>query len=175
LAGKYDQVIALLPVSGQPIPPDLVDPASWAYVGQGNALSNQAQTKNGEEAERLLVQAGEKYQAALQIKPDLHEALYNWGGALLRQITKSGSGDKNASLFTKAQEVLFRAEEIRPGGGAYNLACLYALQNREVECREWLEKSYQHGTLPNREYLEKDTDLDNVREKEWFQKFLDRL
>jgi hypothetical protein len=71
--------------------------------------------------------------------------------------------------------ILFRAEEIRPGSGAYNLACLYALQNREEECRGWLEKSYQHGTLPSREYLEKDTDLDNVREKEWFQKFLDRL
>ena len=58
----------------------------------GNALSDQAKTKSGAEADRLFAQAGEKYAEVLRIKPDKHEALYNWGNALAAQAkTKSGA------------------------------------------------------------------------------------
>jgi hypothetical protein len=46
-----------------------------AFVG--DRLADQAKQKTGAEADALFTAAGEKYQAALAIKPDDHEALYN--------------------------------------------------------------------------------------------------
>src|SRR3989339_157783 len=71
--------------------PELLELASWAYIMQGNSLSEQAKTKTGEDADRLFALAGEKYQAALKIKPDKDEALNSWGIALYDQAkTKTG-------------------------------------------------------------------------------------
>jgi Tfp pilus assembly protein PilF len=50
---------------------------------QGTELATQAQTKFGQEAEALFQIAREKYQTALQIKPDKHEALNNLGNVLV--------------------------------------------------------------------------------------------
>ena len=41
----------------------------------GNALSDQAKTKSDDEADRLFALAGEKYEQALAIKPDMHTYL----------------------------------------------------------------------------------------------------
>ncbi|MDZ4779905.1 MAG: hypothetical protein SGJ19_06615, partial [Planctomycetia bacterium] len=82
MAGDYDKVIAQLPAGGTPIPEELVDALSWAHIAQANALYEQAQTKSGAEADRLFDLAAEKYEVALKIKPDKHEALNNWGNAL---------------------------------------------------------------------------------------------
>src|ERR1035438_7000068 len=47
--------------------------------------------RGGDGADALWRQAGEKFEQALKIKPDLHEALYNWGVALSDQAkTKRG-------------------------------------------------------------------------------------
>ena len=49
------------------------------YSNWGVDLGNLAQTKPGEEAEALYQQAFAKYQQAIELKPDFHEAFYNWG------------------------------------------------------------------------------------------------
>ena len=51
---------------------------------QGSYLGNLAKIKEGKEAEELYNQAFEKYQKATEIKPDEHEALYNWGTYLVQ-------------------------------------------------------------------------------------------
>ena len=45
-----------------------------ALYNWGTALSDQAATKAGEEADRLYAQAGEKYAAARAIRPDIYGA-----------------------------------------------------------------------------------------------------
>jgi hypothetical protein len=42
-------------------------------------------TKTGEEAERMFAKAANKYQEALAIKPDMHEAFFKWGNLLVEQ------------------------------------------------------------------------------------------
>lgn len=113
MAGDYEAVIALRPESGQNIPPDLVDPLSLAYVKQGNVLSEQAETKSGEEAARLFGLAGEKYKAALQVKPDYHIALYNWGNALSSQAEMKSSKEA-VRLFGLAGERYKAALQVKP-------------------------------------------------------------
>jgi Tfp pilus assembly protein PilF len=168
MAADYDKVTAQFPVSGAAVPTELSDTVSWAFVAQGNAFSDQAKTKSGAEADRLFDLAGEKYEAALKIKPDKHEALNNWGNALLEQA-KTKSGVEADRLFDLAREKCLATDAIVPGKGAYNLACISALQGQEAECREWLEKSKTHGELPSRDHMLKDADLASVRDKDWFQ------
>ena len=124
MEGNYEGVLAYRDQYERTPTPGLADALSWAYIMQGTALSDQAKSKTGAEADRLFALAGEKYR---------------------------------------------RAEEIRPGSGAYNLACLCALGSDEEGCRKWLEKSKQLGTLPNRVHVMNDPDLESVREREWFQ------
>src|SRR5712692_2021639 len=78
MAGDYDGVLQFRKEYNKAPSSDLAYSLSWAYVMQGNGLSDQAMTKTGEEADRLFQLAGEKYQAALEVKPDMHDALNNW-------------------------------------------------------------------------------------------------
>ena len=118
--------------------------------------------------------AGEKYEAALKIKPDMHEALNNWGSALISQgATKSGPEAER--LFDQALEKALAAEELSPGAGSYNIACAFARLGQESNCREWLEKCKAQGKLPSADHIRNDADLAGVREQEWFEKFLASL
>jgi len=109
--------------------------------------------------------------AALAIKPDKHEALYNWGYALSAQA-ETKTGEEADRLFAQAGEKYGRVEEISSGGSAYNQACFAALMGDEDGCRKWLERSKEAGTLPDREHLLTDDDLESVRECQWFEDFL---
>jgi len=79
----------------------------------GTVLSDQAKTKTGAEADGLFAQAGEKYAAAVRIKPDMHEALYNWGTALSAQA-KTKTGAEADGLFAQAGEKYAAAVRIKP-------------------------------------------------------------
>jgi len=79
----------------------------------GDALSDQAKTKQGEPADRLFEQAYEKYRSAVKIKPDMHEALYNWGLALSAQA-KTKQGAPADRLFKQACEKYRSALKIKP-------------------------------------------------------------
>lgn len=137
----------------------------------GVALAAQAKTRKGEEADRLFTLAGEKYKAALAVKPAMHAALNNWGNALVDQA-KTKEGEEVDQLFALSVEKLQQAEELSAGSGAYNLACVAALRGEEEECHEWLEKSRDAATLESLEHINNDTDLDGVRDSDWFKEFI---
>ncbi len=149
-----------------------------ALYNWGLALHEQAKTKTGKEANRLFVLAGEKYQAALKIKPDYHKALYIWGIALYDQA-KTKTGEEADCLFAQSKDLLLKAESILSGSAAYNIACWCAIRGQEDECKKWLEKCLEKclclGVMPSRQHLEKDQDLEKVREKPWFKAILARL
>jgi tetratricopeptide (TPR) repeat protein len=79
----------------------------------GNALLALARTKQGEEADRLFQGACEKYEAALKVKPDKHEALNNWGNAL-SDWAKTKQGGKADRLFQGACEKYEAALKVKP-------------------------------------------------------------
>ncbi len=113
MAGDYDKVIALGERFKVALPEMLADLIGWAYVMQGNTLSDQAKLKTGEEADLLFSQAVEKYEAALKIKPDMHDALYNWGLALSDQAEQK-TGEEADLLFSQAGEKYEAALKIKP-------------------------------------------------------------
>src|ERR1039457_7221654 len=79
----------------------------------GNALYAMARTKAGEEADRLLAEAGKKYAEALRLKPDDHEVLSNWGAALAEQA-KTKDGEKADRLFAEAGSKYAEALRLKP-------------------------------------------------------------
>lgn len=78
-------------------------------------------------------------------------------------------------ILTEAEEELLKAEAVQPGHAAYNLACIYARQGNESRCRHFLAEAKAHGKLPNREHVENDPDLHNVKDRSWFREFLEEL
>ena len=116
----------------------------------------------------LYAAAGEKYEAALKIEPDFHEALDNWGTVLLTQA-RARDFDQASDLLDVAWEKCQTAETLVPGVGAYNLACISALRGDEDACERWLETSLSHGKFPPRDHLLNDPDLARVRATGWFQ------
>lgn len=80
-----------------------------------------------------------------------------------------------AQLLPEARSKFIEAEAVSPGAGSDNLACVNAVEGREDECKKWLQKSKDLGTLPSRDHLLNDADLESVRDREWFQAFLENL
>ncbi|OFW75335.1 MAG: hypothetical protein A2Y55_12860 [Actinobacteria bacterium RBG_16_68_12] len=152
---KYEAALAL-----RPDDPDTI--GNWALT-----LADHARTKQGDEANRLFAAAYEKYEAAVALRPDDAETLSNWGIALLDQ-GRTKLGDEALQLFREADRRFHSAEASRPGSAAYNLACSSALQGNADEARLWLQTSKALGVLPTAEELERDTDLDSIRDEDWF-------
>jgi Flp pilus assembly protein TadD len=137
-----------------------------AFNNWGTTLSNWADL-GGPEAERRYQEACAKYQIATKLEPNYYQAFYNWGIALLCW-SRLKEGQEREKLFQKAEDVLLRAGKIKKGGGAYNLACLFALRNDPEKCKYWLKVGEEAGTLETREDAMKDDDLVSMREKDWF-------
>ena len=153
--GKYEKAVAIKP--------------DWheACNGWGAALIELAKRKKGDEAERFFAEAFGKFEKAVAIKPDYYDAYSNWGAAFL-YLAKRKKGEEQKALLEKTREKCLKAESIKRGAGAYNLACVNCLLGDEEECRRWLKVGEEEGTLVTRKEAMKDEDLESVRNKEWF-------
>ncbi len=141
-----------------------------AFNNWGNALSDLAKIQQDES---LFKQSFEKYEAALKIKPDKHEAFNNWGAAL-SALALFKTGVEKKSLLVHAKSKLERVR-ILGSTNLYNLACINMQLGEFEEGRELLLFCERSRTLPDKQHLEGDSDLDGVRNFSWFQDLLLRL
>ena len=111
--GEYQEVVDEFGDRASELNDQARDLLAWALNNWGTALSDQAKTKTGAEADDLFITEGEKYDAALALKPDMHEALYNWGNAQLRQA-KTKTGAEADGLFIAAGEKYDAALALKP-------------------------------------------------------------
>lgn len=112
LAGDYDAIVERYGSALNTVPSEAAENVIWSFILSGNALSEQAGMKEGTEADYLFEQAGKKYAAALAIKADMHEALYNWGNTLAEQA-EAKQGAEADRLFEQAGEKYAAALAIR--------------------------------------------------------------
>ena len=91
---------------------------SDAYYNWGNALSDLAEIKSGNEAEELYKEACEKYNLATTYKKNFHEAYNNWANSL-SELAKTKSGSEAEELYKEAFE-------------KYNLATTYKQDDHQV-------------------------------------------
>ena len=152
-----------------------LEPGSpMALSNWGNALSDQAKTKAGQEADRLFEEAGRKYAGALRLKPDFPESLANWGVALTDQA-KTKTAEEAEHLLRQARQKLLEAERVRGGSGAYNLACVEAIEGNTREAVHWLQASKSSGERISRAKIAAEKDFDRVRNQPEFVSLLESL
>jgi tetratricopeptide (TPR) repeat protein len=82
------------------------------YNNWGIALSYLAKRKEGDERGRLFAEVFGKYEKAVAIKPDFHEAYNNWGTAL-SELAKCKEGDEAERLFAEAFDKYEKAVGIK--------------------------------------------------------------
>ena len=140
----------------------------------GMTIGEQAKIKSGSEADELFAEAYRKLQEALKIKTDYYEALNNWGCLLLSQATTK-TGEERELILAESLEKCNEAESVKAGSGSYNIACIFALREEPEKCKDWFHKSRKNDFLPTCEHLKQDSDLDSLRELEWFKDFLQEV
>ena len=74
--------------------------------------------------------------------------------------------DKALSLFKKIIEL-----QPDSAGPYYNIACIYARQNRAEESLDWLKKAIEKG-YNDWKLIKTDKDLDNIRSSEYYQELV---
>jgi len=140
----------------------------WAYT-----LANQAENKDGDEADTIFEQSYRLFEAAVQIDPEYYEALHNWALALLDQSQKK-DGEQASHLRSQAIRKLEDAARLGSDLSMWVLAATYGELGDEAQCREWLLKYKAIGYLDKRDkiILERRSDFESVRDKEWFKQLL---
>ena len=112
------------------------------------------------------------YQKALKINPEnlIIKGNYNV------TTTRLAAAKRDEKLFYESI-VLLKDHLMDANSRDYNLACLYALYNDPINSKELLLKAEKLNALPSKSYqhLHKDTDLDNVRNEQWFIELMERL
>ena len=85
---------------------------SAAYYNWGNALSDMAERKEGDERDKLFAESFDKYKKATDIKPDDYEAYSNWGLAL-SEMAERKEGNERDKLFAEAINKCKKATDIK--------------------------------------------------------------
>ena len=142
---------------------------SWGF-----ALLHQAQSKPSNEAIKIYEEAINKFSLCKSVSP-AHLGAALDGGVALLGLAKSKQVGFDNELYDKVKQSFESAEKIQLGSSAYNLACLYALQNKQEACLKSLETARDFGLLPDEKNIINDDDLKNVKQLPWFTEFVASL
>ncbi len=142
---------------------------SWGF-----ALLLQAQTKSSDEAAKIYEEAINKFSLCKTVSP-MHLGAAVDGGVALLGLANSKQVSLDNELYAKAKESFISAEKIQQGSAAYNLACLFALQNKAEDCLKALEDARDYGLVPDGQDILNDDDLENVKKLPWFADYVDSL
>ncbi|MDZ7814749.1 MAG: tetratricopeptide repeat protein [Planctomycetota bacterium] len=114
------------------------------------------------------------YDEAIRLDPKYADACSNRGAALLKLVDQKPQSE-HAKLLEKAEKMCARARELSDNQkGLYNSACVAARLGKEDECEKWLEMSIGKD-CPPREHVEKDPDLESMRDMQWFKELLEKM
>lgn len=140
----------------------------------GFALLHEAKINSNDRAIALLDEASEKFSFCLTINPDYLGAAID-GGVVYMALAEAMKVKPDDDFYDSAESMFLSAERIQKGSAFYNLACIYGLRGEDDACQESLEKSREYGMLPEIDSILNDTDLEKVKGKAWFKKFIQSL
>ena len=143
-----------------------IEPEKYGvYCNWGVALAEWARLKGNE---KLFEQAHQKFEHAVNIESNKPEVYDNWAGILIYWSKLKIGTPEYEGLLKQAEGKCLKAESLRKGSSAYRLARIYALRSDKEQCRKWLLTGQEAGTLPERDYAMKESDLGKVKNEPWF-------
>ena len=151
---------------------DFNDPEAvmWHYIKQAEVcLENATRPKNFWRQKRLRDRALSHYAKAQEHKTC--DALYfNWGIALVDKAMLMPE-EQRESYYHAAIDKFLAGHAISPKRFQFPLATLYAIAGESEQCRTWLKRSDESGTL-DKESLRDAPDFERVRGQPWFSEFI---
>ena len=134
---------------------------------QANEQSNPVErVRLREEAEKLFLQAKE-------FDPKEADILVMLAALKIEQA-RDAAPEERDGLLAAAENSLAELLPQDSAKGLYNRACIAALRGQHEKALELLEECRKAGRLPSREHLEKDKDMDSLRNLDAFKEFLEQ-
>jgi hypothetical protein len=117
----------------------------------------------------LLTEAYAKFSEASALDGTAFIPQVNMSAVRLRQARRGEPVLDEAVLHAE------KAESLKPGVGAYNLACAAGQRGDRAGVEKWLIVSGEGGYLRSRQKAAKDADFQSIASEPWFTELLDRL
>jgi adenylate cyclase len=146
LQGKHEEAITLFKEAGRVNPADYQSPSYLAFIYQ---ITGQV-----DKMKPALKEALHKVEQQLALNPDDSRAIYLGAGVLIRMGEKQRAMEWVRRLAATERDEPYLL---------YGIACLYALTEKVEESIYYLKKAVEAG-YAHRQYLEKDSDFDPIRE-----------
>ena len=157
LQGKHKKAIDLFKTAGRVNPADYQSPCYLAFIYQTIGELDKMTP--------VLHEAMARVERQLALNPDDSRAIYLGAGALIRLGEK-----QKAMQWVKQLAATERDEPYL----LYGIACLYALTDKVEESIYYLKKAVEAG-YAHRQYLEKDSDFDSIREHPGYKALIKHL
>jgi len=144
---------------------------SDALYHWGFALLHEAKQQRKEQAIETLEDAVSKFSFCLLTAPNYLGAAID-GGVAFMELARISEDDSKNYLYRMAEQFFEKACQIQKGSAAYNLACIYALQDDQDACLAALQVAKDYGSLPDEAHILPDLDMQSVIDQPWFKEFL---
>ena len=146
--------------------------ASYVVLAQLKAQQANEQSKPEERA-RLRKKAEKVFLQAKEFDPKEADILVMLAALKIEQA-RDAAPEERDGLLAAAETYLAELLPQDSAKGLYNRACIAALRGQHERALELLEECRKTGTLPPREHLEKDKDMDSLRGLDAFKEFLEQ-
>ena len=148
------------------------DDTSYVALARLKRQQAAAQSKP-EERVRLREKAEKLFLQAKELDPKGAEILVMLATLKLEQA-RDAAPEEHDDCLAAAEAYLAELLPQDSARGLYNRACIAALRGQHERALELLEECRKAGTLLSREHLEKDKDMDSLRDLDAFREFLKR-
>jgi tetratricopeptide (TPR) repeat protein len=157
LQGNHKKAIDLFETAGQVNPADYQSPCYLAFIYQTIGELDKMTP--------VLHEALARVERQLALNPDDSRAIYLGAGALVRLGERQKAMERVKQLAATERDEPYLL---------YGIACLYALTDKVEESIYYLKKAVEAG-YAHRQYLEKDSDFDSIREHPGYKALIKHL
>jgi hypothetical protein len=137
----------------------------------GVTLLHQAKGMTPPENINIFRNAIAKFSFCMTIDPNYLAAAIDAGVACM-DLARARGVPVTDELYEMAKRQFEKANTIQTGSAAYNLACIHGLRGENDASLAALHIAKEHGSLPDKDVILNDPDMENVVKQKWFKDFM---
>lgn len=126
---------------------------------------------NHRKDQTYLNKAVDTYHHIMSSAPEYFEDAYGFDDQSVEPEEHVGNAD-DFWIFQQVEGLIFKTDELKNYHSILNIACQYSVDGQLDDARDCLEQVSPIYHASNCKQLQEDTDLDSVRDQEWFKKIV---